>query len=643
MTDVVLEIIRTVVLAAILVYLWRAGRTRAELSRKGWRFILGGFALLLLGSAVDITDNFESLNRFVVVGDTEAQAVLEKVVGYLGGFVLLAAGMIRWIPTINSVEETKSLLGDLTQANERLNAAAKESVEFVQALRTSEEKYRTLVDNQPGAVYRCACDSDWTMEYLNNAIYDMCGYPASDFIDNNVRSYASIIHPDDVQLVEDAVQDGVRKKQSYVIEYRMLDADSNERWCYEKGRGVFDDDGKLRWLDGAIFDITGRKQVEEELRLFRTLVDKSDDAIFAIELETGRFINVNQKACVNLGYARDELLTMHVEEIDATISEQFTWEEHIQQVRRQGMLTIEGRHVRRDGTSFPVEVSTKYVRNKNKDYLIAVARDITERTRAEEERHRLEARIREAERMESLGVMAGGIAHDFNNLLTGVLGNVELLLADLAGESDIRESLEEIRTCATRAAELTNQMLAYSGKGLFVIEMLDVNTLIRQMTPALRAAVPDGTALNIALAGDGPVIKGGPAQIRQVVTALVTNAAEAIGDEGGTITVTTAAVRIDHEDPAAGHPCGSAPEGPYAAIEVADTGTGMDEETLARVFDPFFTTKFTGRGLGLSAAQGIVHGHKGAISIESEPGKGTVVRVLLPCFTQPTHRATARP
>jgi PAS domain S-box-containing protein len=477
------------------------------------------------------------------------------------------------------------------------------------------------------------------MEYLSDGIYDMCGYPASDFIDNNVRSYASIIHPDDIQLVNDAVQDGVRKKQPYVIEYRVIDVDGNERWCYEKGRGVFDDDGELRWLDGAIFDTTERKQAEEDLRLFRTLVDHSDDAVFMIEMETGRFIDVNKRACVNLGYAQDELLAMHVEEIEATIPGQCSWQERTRQVRRQGMLTIEGRHVRRDGTLFPVEVNIRYVRDKNKDYLVAVARDITERERAEAERHHLETRIREAERMESLGVMAGGIAHDFNNLLTGVLGNVELVLADVPEGSSKRESLEDIQKCATRAAELTYQMLAYSGKDLFVAETVNVNSLIRRMMPVARAAVPDGIDLTIDLAGNVAAINAGPAQIRQVVTVLLTNAAEAIGDEEGAISITTAAVHIGPAA-AAGGRSESAPDGDYVVIKVADTGAGMDEDTLARAFDPFFTTKFTGRGLGLSAAQGIVHGHNGAISIESEPGKGTTVRVLLPLLTEP---ATAEP
>ena len=525
-----------------------------------------------------------------------------------------------------------ALVLTMRRAAQRLNASTA-------ALCKSEEKFRTLVDNQPGAVYRCACDADWTMEYLSDGIYDMCGYPASDFIDNNVRSYASIIHPDDIQLVNDAVQDGVRKKQPYVIEYRVIDVDGNERWCYEKGRGVFDDDGELRWLDGAIFDTTERKQAEEDLRLFRTLVDHSDDAVFMIEMETGRFIDVNKRACVNLGYAQDELLAMHVEEIEATIPGQCSWQERTRQVRRQGMLTIEGRHVRRDGTLFPVEVNIRYVRDKNKDYLVAVARDITERERAEAERHHLETRIREAERMESLGVMAGGIAHDFNNLLTGVLGNVELVLADVPEGSSKRESLEDIQKCATRAAELTYQMLAYSGKDLFVAETVNVNSLIRRMMPVARAAVPDGIDLTIDLAGNVAAINAGPAQIRQVVTVLLTNAAEAIGDEEGAISITTAAVHIGPAA-AAGGRSESAPDGDYVVIKVADTGAGMDEDTLARAFDPFFTTKFTGRGLGLSAAQGIVHGHNGAISIESEPGKGTTVRVLLPLLTEP---ATAEP
>jgi len=246
-----------------------------------------------------------------------------------------------------------------------------------------------------------------------------------------------------------------------------------------------------------------------------------------------------------------------------------------------------------------------------------------------------EERAREAERMASLGVLAGGIAHKFNNLLTGVLGNVELILPELPDGSPLRESMAEIRAAATRAADLTSQILAYAGKGLFLAEDVDLSGLIRETAPALNALTAEGTTLNYALADDLPLIKGGPAQIKQVITALVTNAAEAVGDEGGTIVISTRVTQVGPENPLRNFQGERLPDGGYAAIEVADSGSGMDERTVARIFDPFFTTKFTGRGLGLPATLGIVRGHNGAINVESKPGEGTSVRVLLPCPPEP--------
>jgi len=246
-----------------------------------------------------------------------------------------------------------------------------------------------------------------------------------------------------------------------------------------------------------------------------------------------------------------------------------------------------------------------------------------------------EKRGREAERMASVGVLAGGIAHKFNNLLTGVLGNVELILPELPDGSPLREPMEEIRAAATRAAELTGQMLAYAGKGLVVVEDVDLSGLIREMAPTLNALTAEGTTLNYALADGLPLIKGGPAQIKQVIAALVTNAAEAVGDEGGTIAIITRDTQAGPENPLRNFQGERLPDGRYAVIEVADTGSGMDEQAMARIFDPFFTTRFTGRGLGLAATLGIVRGHNGAINVESKPGEGTSVCVFLPCPPEP--------
>ncbi|MBN1341901.1 MAG: response regulator [Phycisphaerae bacterium] len=257
--------------------------------------------------------------------------------------------------------------------------------------------------------------------------------------------------------------------------------------------------------------------------------------------------------------------------------------------------------------------------------------DISELVRAEEERRLLEAQFQHAQRLERLGILAGGIAHDFNNLLTGILGNASLALTDLEEGSPIRDGIRQIETSALRAAELTSQMLAYSGRGAFVVAPVDLSKLIREMAELLRSSIPKKVAVRQKLAGDLPCVEADIAQIRQVVMNLIINASEAIGDAEGVITVSTGVTDADRQSLADAHVGHDLPQGRYVYLEVADTGHGMDAATRSRMFDPFFTTKFTGRGLGLAATLGIIRGHRAAITVHSEPGKGTTFRALFPC------------
>ncbi|MDS4030168.1 MAG: response regulator [Candidatus Contendobacter sp.] len=270
----------------------------------------------------------------------------------------------------------------------------------------------------------------------------------------------------------------------------------------------------------------------------------------------------------------------------------------------------------------------------NNPLLLLAVTDITERKWAENKRLQLERQMQETQKLESLGVLAGGIAHDFNNLLTVILGNASLALDDLPPNSAARESLEAIESTALRAAELCRQMLAYSGKGRFVIESIQFGTLIGEMVSLLRASISKKAILNLNLQESLPAVRGDPSQIRQIVMNLVINASEALGDHAGTITLSTGLLDQLSEYLAEDYPDEQLAEGPYVWLEVADTGCGMDPETQRRIFEPFFTTKFTGRGLGLSAVLGIVRGHQGALKVHSERSKGTTFKVLFPAILQ---------
>jgi len=244
--------------------------------------------------------------------------------------------------------------------------------------------------------------------------------------------------------------------------------------------------------------------------------------------------------------------------------------------------------------------------------------DITERKKGEEDRAKLESQIQHAQRLESLGVLAGGIAHDFNNLLVGILGNADLAMLDLSPHAPARSKVEDIRTAAIRAAELTQQMLAYSGKGKFVVERLNLNEVINEIGLLLQASISKKALLKYDFSRDTPEIDADAALMRQVVMNLIINAAEALDDESGVISLITGRIDADAMYLSEAFLQEKLTPGIYAYLEVSNTGCGMDKATQAKIFDPFFSTKFTGRGRGLSAVLGIVRGHRGAIKFTAK-------------------------
>jgi two-component system cell cycle sensor histidine kinase/response regulator CckA len=257
---------------------------------------------------------------------------------------------------------------------------------------------------------------------------------------------------------------------------------------------------------------------------------------------------------------------------------------------------------------------------------ISAQRQLTDELRSREEAARREAdaseaRSRHVQKLESIGVLAGGIAHDFNNLLHVVLGNADLARLNLPHSSPAREHLDEVVRATQRAADLTQQLLAYSGRGAVENRQLDLSSEVREMATLLRTAISKQATLVWDLAPDPPAIVADPTQIRQVVMNLITNASDALGDGPGSISLRTGKAKEGD---------GGTGPGSFVFLEVSDTGCGMDSGTLQRIFDPFFSTKFTGRGLGLAAVMGIVESHHGHIRIRTAPGEGTTFRLLFP-------------
>lgn len=275
--------------------------------------------------------------------------------------------------------------------------------------------------------------------------------------------------------------------------------------------------------------------------------------------------------------------------------------------------------------------------------LLCISRDITESRQAAEDRLELERRTLQAQKLESLGVLANGVAHDFNNLLMGLMGNLQCALGALPAESVARQDIDRALHGARRAAELTRQMLAYAGRSRCVLHSVELGALLTRLAPALQTTMPNRAELEVCIAPDLPAIQADPDQLRQVVVNLVSNAVEALGDQPGRITVTAGAQEYGQAELQQSRLAEKAPPGRYIWLEVADTGCGMDAATQERLFDPFFTTKFIGRGLGMSVVLGVVRGHGGALMLDSAPGRGSRVRVLFPLLAPPDTLDVASP
>ena len=371
-------------------------------------------------------------------------------------------------------------------------------------------------------------------------------------------------------------------------------------------------------------DITERKQTELERARFRAILDQSSEAILVLDVQTTRYIDVNQTACRLLGYTREELLALGPADIIVNFPFQTPqeWQAHLEEIRQTTPLTIREVYYRRkENTTFPAEVMLTYQNFEGKDYLLAMVRDVSLQKR-------LEDRLRQAQKMEAVGQLAGGVAHNFNNMLTAIMGYVGLALDSLASDHPIANDLQSVQQTTHRAANLTQQLLAFTRSQVTQPQVINLNELIPGMNAMLRQLISEAIELTTLLAPDLGPIKIDPGQIEQVLINLVINARDAM-PHGGKLIIESANITLD-QTYTNQHP--EVNPGEYVMLAVTDTGQGITEEIIPRIFEPFFTTKEVGQGtgLGLATCFGIVKQNKGHISVYSEPEQGTTFRVYLP-------------
>ncbi|HEX5856300.1 MAG TPA: PAS domain S-box protein, partial [Thermoanaerobaculia bacterium] len=421
------------------------------------------------------------------------------------------------------------------------------------------------------------------------------------------------------------------------IEEPMTFADGRTIWLRTSKVPLRDAGGTVFGVLGTYEDITEQRQAELDLHeseeRFRATFEQAAVGISHVGTD-GCFLRVNQKLCEMVGYTREELLARTFQEI----TDPADLEADLENVRRMlsGEIreySMEKRYVRKDGATAWIALTVSLARDAEgrPKYFISVIEDVEPRRRAEEQETRLRTQLEQAQKMESVGQLAGGIAHDFNNLLTAILGFCELVLSD--ENASHRSELEEIKHAGERAAALTRQLLAFSRKQVFQLELLDLNAVVVKMEAMLRRLIGEDVRLTSTLFPEIGRVKVDRSQIEQVLLNLAVNARDAMPG-GGVLRIETANADVD--EALAGAHAPNAP-GRFVVLTVSDTGCGMDSETQRRVFEPFFTTKPKGKGtgLGLATVYGIVKQSGGFVSFSSEPGKGTTFRVHLPRTDEP--------
>lgn len=507
-----------------------------------------------------------------------------------------------------------------------------------QKLRQSEERLTHVLSGSE--------DGFWDWDVGSNRVERsarwaaMLGYTLAE-IEPNLAAGNTLIHPEDFPAYKsqrDRLLAG--KIARYDIEYRMKSKSGDWRWVLDRGSSVARTaDGRPTRMAGTHTDITDRKRTEAALIESQALLKRSAQLLeqtqaasqiggWETDLRTNRVFwtseshRLHETSPEEFSPTREAVYQFFVPEsrvilraaAEKAIQEGIPYELDLE------IITAKQRRLQVRVSGVPEKENGKVVK------LYGSCRDITAEKNTEQERENLRLKMLEAQKLESLGVLAGGIAHDFNNLLTVVMANASFVRMDGGPHT---ERIGQIETAARRAADLCRQMLAYAGKGSLVIEQVDLGALVRDTAQLIRVSISKKAELQFDFASNLPTVVGDASQLRQVVMNLVINASEALGTSEGEIRFATRMARPQPAGSGVTHSF-DLPAGDCVCLEISDTGHGMQPATLQRIFDPFFTTKFTGRGLGLAAVLGIVRAHHGALTVESAPGSGSTFRLFLP-------------
>jgi PAS domain S-box-containing protein len=500
-----------------------------------------------------------------------------------------------------------------------------------EALRKERELTEAAWDAQRDTFFLFEPDSGKAIRW-NRAFREITGYTDEEIA--GMPAPASYYEPEDLERAA-AFMRRLSEEDAGTIELDLICKDGRKVPTEYCASLVSDPEGRPKYVISIGRDVTERKRAEEEVRRHRErlarFMDSATESFHLVDSDL-RIIEINERAMQALIGVVPGIQSKE-DVAGKTLLDLYPFmrgdggEKQFREVLGTGepALFDDAAEHPQHGTVYMTVRAFKVG-----DDLGIIATDISDLKRAEAERLLLERQVQHDQKLESLGMLAGGIAHDFNNLLVGVLGGVDLALEHVAASSPAREILEDAAQAAHQAADLANQLLAYSGRGRFVVEPTDLSLLVEEMFKLVQASVSKKIRIDYELDENLPAVEVDVTQIRQVVLNLVINAAEAIGDAVGAVSLTTGSLHCSRDALVGVHLSERARAGKYVFLQVTDSGVGMDDATLKRIFDPFFTTKSVGHGLGLAAVLGIVRGHQGGITVESKPGVGTTITVLFP-------------
>ncbi len=489
-------------------------------------------------------------------------------------------------------------------------------------LADSEDRYRSLVANIP--------DITWTRNRQGVTVYMSPGIERFAGAGHGIATaWPDTVHPDEKAMVEKAWDALFDENRPYDVEYRIQSPGGNWVWVHDRALKTYRRNG-AEYSDGLLSNIDKRKETERILRRYERIVSTSEDLMFMLDANLDCLV-ANRAFAQACGRQREHMVGRSIDVLlrDADFRAELRTrlsrclQGHPVRWRARARLWAGGQRI--------LNISAYPYREKEGAIagIVVNAQDITE-TRE------LEKRLDRARRLEAISVLAGGVAHRFNNELAVIQGRIDLVRYCLGDASEIREHIAPIAESVRKMAGLTRKLLAYGGGGNYQLVHLDLNEFLRTNLPALTRDIAEGIAVETRLGLPMPHIVADPAQLRLVFSELISNAVEALGDTGKVLIETlgelTSAYRRRH------HP--DTPEGACVGIVIADDGRGMDAETTERIFEPFFSTRFAGRGLSMAAVHGIIKSLGGDIVVESEPGRGTTVRICLPVGQK---AAAARP